>query len=172
MDLEVEVAAGADGVAGFADGADRLPLPDPLASVNRGRDRQVGVEVAAALGFATDQQVVAIEDGVVAAPQHTAVADGDQTGTAGGGDVKPFVDATAAARGVKFADRAADAVGSLDWEDVAVVRSAALGAGDAGGDRGGEGREQQDSEKSGAPQWCSMTRSTMLYSFASSALMK
>ena len=32
--------------------------------------------------------------------------------------------------------------------------------------------KQKQDEESGALQWCSMTRSTMLYSFASSALMK
>jgi hypothetical protein len=172
VDLEVEVAAGAGGVAGFTDGADRLPLPDPLAAGDWGRHGQVSVEVAAALGFAADQQVVAVEDGVVAALEHAAVADRDQAGATGSGDVEAFVDAAATAGGVEFADCAADAVRSLDREDVAEIGSAALRAGDAGGDGGGECREQQDNEKSGAPQWCSMTRSTMLYSFASSALMK
>jgi hypothetical protein len=41
-----------------------------------------------------------------------------------------------------------------------------------GSDRERERRENRKREKEVAPQWCSMTRSTMLYSFASSALMK
>ena len=81
--------------------------------------------------------------------------------------------AAAVAGGAEFADGAADAVRALDREDVAVVRDAAdadwrlrAEAGAASGEEKGEG------EKGRALQWCSMTRSTMLYSTASSALMK
>jgi hypothetical protein len=65
-------------------------------------------------------------------------------------------------------------MGALHREDVAVVRQAAIATADPGRGRNGEDRRcQREKEKSGgAPQWCSMTRSTMLYSFASSALMK
>jgi hypothetical protein len=35
-----------------------------------------------------------------------------------------------------------------------------------------ESSEQDEAEEERALQWCSMTRSTMLYSFASSAVMK
>jgi hypothetical protein len=82
------------------------------------------------------------------------------------------VDAAAVAGRVVFADRAADTVRRLDREDVAVVGKAAVAGGDPG--RGGcrEGGEEGEGYDAGALQWCSMTRSTMLYSFASSALMK
>jgi hypothetical protein len=171
-DLEMEMAAGAGGVAGFADCAYRLALPDPLASANESRSRQVGVEVAAALAFAVDQEVVAVEDRVIAGADDTAVADRHQPRPAGGGDVEALVDATAVAAGAELADGAAAAVRALDGIDVAVVGNAAGGAGDPG--RGGDrrGREDYEGEKDGARQWCSMTRSTMLYSTASSALMK
>jgi hypothetical protein len=52
VDLEVEMAADRDRVAGLADGADSLALPDSLALADRSRARQVGVEVAAPLAFA------------------------------------------------------------------------------------------------------------------------
>lgn len=54
MDLEVEVAAGADRIAGFADRSDPLALQDPVAAPHRRRPGQVGVEVAAALSLAVD----------------------------------------------------------------------------------------------------------------------
>jgi hypothetical protein len=168
----VEVAADGDRVTGLADGADPLPRPDPLADVDHGRARKVGVEVAAVLTFAVDQQVVAVEDRVIAGPQHSAVACGDQLGAAGGDDVEAFMGAAAAAGGTEFADRAAGSVRALDREDVGVVGNRPVGAGDLGGGWSGEGREEEKGEKGRALQWCSMTRSTMLYSFASSALMK
>ena len=125
------------------------------------------------LAFAVDQQVVAVEDRVVAAAAALAVADRDQRRAAGRGDVEAFVDAPAAARRVEFTDRAAHPVRSLDREDVAVVRDAAVAAVDLGGGRRSErGQRETRARGSGALQWCSITRSTMLYSFASSALMK
>ena len=168
----MEVAADRDRVAALADGADALALPDPVPLLDRGRARQVGVEVAAPLAFAVDQQVVAVENRVVAGTEDPAVADRDQLGLAGGDDVEALVGAAPAAAGAEFADAAADAVRSLDREDVAVVRNAADGAGNAGRGRCGQGKEEGESEKGRALQWCSMTRSTMLYSTASSALMK
>ena len=172
MDLEVEVAADRDRVAGLADGADPLALPHPFTLVDRSRARQVSVEVAPPLPFAVDQQVVAIEDRVVPGTEDAAVADGDQLGPAGSDDVEALVSAAAAAAGTEFADRAADPVRSLDRKDVSVVRSAADGTGDATRGRSGQGAEKDEGEKRRALQWCSMTRSTMLYSTASSALMK
>jgi hypothetical protein len=172
VDLEVEVAADADRVAGLPHRADALSLPDPLALAHERRPWQVGVEVAALLAFAVNQQVVAVEDWVVAGPQNTAVGDRDQLGPAGGDDVEALVDAAAAARGAELADRAADPVRALDREDVAVIGDAADRAGDACRGRVGQGDENDEGEKGRALQWCSMTRSTMLYSTASSALMK
>jgi hypothetical protein len=172
VDLEVEMAADRDRVAGLADSADPLALPDPLALANRRRAGQVGVEIATPLAFAVNQQVVAVEDRVVAGPENAAVADGDQLGLAGGDDVEALVGAAAVTAGAEFADRAADPVWALDREDVTVIGNAADGTGDASRGRNGQGEEKGESEKDRALQWCSMTRSTMLYSTASSALMK
>jgi hypothetical protein len=122
--------------------------------------------------LAVDQQVVAVEDRVVGRAQDAAVADGDQLGLAGGDDVEALVGAAAVAAGAEFADGAANPVRSLDREDVAVVGSAADRAGDASRGRSGQGEEKDEDEKGRTLQWCSMTRSTMLYSTASSALMK
>ena len=176
MDLEVEVAAGAGGVAGFADGADPLALPHRLTAPNLRRPREVSVEVAAPLAFAVNQQVVAVEDWVVAPTQDPAVADCDQLRPAGGGDVEPFMDAAAAARGVVLPNRPPQAVRSLDREDVPVISDAAIATDDKSWrwrhpDRGGS-PDERESRGESALQWCSITRSTMLYSFASSALMK
>jgi hypothetical protein len=132
----------------------------------------VGVEVAAPLAFAVDQQIVAVEDRVVAAAQDAAIGDGDQLGPAGGDDVEALVGAASAAGRAEFADGAAGSVRALDREDVAVVGDAADRAGNAGRGRGGQGEEKSEGEKGRTLQWCSMTRSTMLYSTASSALMK
>lgn len=168
----MEVAAGASRVAGFADNADVLPLPHPFPTPNRRRPRQVRVEVAAPLAFTVDQQVVPVKDRVEAPPQDPAVAYRDQPCSAGRGDVETFVDAAAVARCVVGADRPALSVRRLDGIDVAVVGGTAIAAADRGGSWCGQGREQSEDERRGVLQWCSMTRSTMLYSFASSALMK
>jgi hypothetical protein len=172
VDLEVEVAAEAASVAGFADGADPLSLPHPLAPLDARGSRHVGVEVAALLAFAVDQQVVAVEDRVVALLQDAAVADRDQLGPAGGRDVEAFVDAAAAARRVVIADRPASSVRPLDREDVPVVRDAAVAAPDRRGGWCCRAKRENQREEEEAPQWCSITRSTRLYPFASSALMK
>ena len=104
--------------------------PRPARPVDRGRAGHVGVEVAAVLAFAVDQQVVAVEDRVVAGAQHPAVAHRDQRRAAGGDDVEALVGAAAAARRAEFADRAAGPVRALDREDVAVEGDAAVAAGD------------------------------------------
>jgi len=171
VDLEVQVAAGADRVAGFADRADPLALQDPLTGMHRRRSRQVRVEVSAPLPLAVDQEVVAVQDRVVTATSDAAAGHRDQFGVAGGGDVEAFVDAAAVARGAEFTDTAPDPMRTADRKDVAVVRRAAVENRNAGR-RGRRGQSEQNCEKCRAPQWCSITRSTMLYSFASSALMK
>lgn len=175
VDLEVEVATDGDRVAGLPHGADALALEDAPAAVDEGGPDEVGVEVATVLAFAVDQEVVAVEDGVVARAQDAAVADGDQRRAATGDDVEAFMGATARARGAVGADVAARPVRGLDREDMAVVGDAAVAAGDLGGSRRPERREEEKEEEKGPlqrRQWCSITRSTMLYSFASSALMK
>jgi hypothetical protein len=82
------------------------------------------------------------------------------------------VDATAAAGGAELPDGAAFGVRALEREDVRIEGDGAIAAGDLGRGRGGESRQEDEGEKGRALQWCSMTRSTMLYSTASSALMK
>jgi hypothetical protein len=108
----------------------------------------------------------------MAPAQNAAAGNGNQLRPAGGDDVEALVGAAAATRRAEFADAAADAVRPLDREDVAVVGDAAGVADDASRGRRGQSKEEREREESGALQWCSMTRSTMLYSFASSALMK
>lgn len=172
VDLEVELAADGTGVAGLTDHADPLAGPDVVAAVDERRPQQVRVEVAVLLALTVDFQVVAIEDRVIAGAQNLARGDGDQFGSAGGKDVEAFVDAAAVARGTELADRAAFAVRALNREDVGIEGLGPVGAGDASGGGRRERRQEDESEKGRARQWCSMTRSTMLYSFASSALMK
>ena len=145
VNLEVEVAADRDRVAGLPHGADSLSGPNSVALLDQGRAGHVGVEVAAVLAFAVDQQEVAIEDRVVAAAQDAAVADGDQRRVAGGDDVEALVAAAAAARGAEFAGVAARAVSTLDREDVVVVDDGAVAGGDASRGWCGEGREEEKS---------------------------
>ena len=141
MDLEVKVAAGPGGVAGFAHLSDPLPLQHPLPPADPRRPQEVGIEVAAPLAFAVDQQVVAVEDRVESPAQNPAVANRDQLRAAGGGDVEAFVDAAAVARCVVDPDRPARSVRALDREDVAEVGDAAVGDRGLGRDRCGKRRE-------------------------------
>jgi hypothetical protein len=90
----------------------------------------------------------------------------------GSDDVEAFVDAAAAAWRAELTDVAARPVRALDREGVGVELGATIARRDPGRGRGTERCEKNESEKKRALQWCSMTRSTMLYSFASSALMK
>jgi hypothetical protein len=143
VDLEVEVAADRDCVAGLPHRADLLSGPDSVALFDQGRAGHVCVEVAAVLGFAVDQQVVAVEDRVVAAVQDAAIADRYQRGVAGGDDVEALVGSAAAAGGAEFAGVAARAVRALDREDVVVVGDGAVAGGDAGRGWCGEGREEE-----------------------------
>jgi len=143
VDLEVEVAADGAGVAGLPHRADALAGVDALAAVDQGRSRHVGVEVRAVLAFAMDQQVVAVEDRVIAGPQDLAVTDRDQRRVAGGDDVEAFVGATAVAGGAEFADRAAGAVRALDREDVAVEGGGTVAIENPRGGRSGEKREEE-----------------------------
>jgi hypothetical protein len=82
------------------------------------------------------------------------------------------MDAAIVARRVVGPNRTAYAVRSLDRKDVAEIGNAAVPAVDLGRSWRGKSRKRDEGDGCGAPQWCSMTRSTMLYSFASSALMK
>ncbi len=168
----MEVAADRDRVAGLPHRAYSLARVDAIASFWQGRAGQVGVEVAAIFAFAVNEEVVAVEDGVVAGAQDAAVAYRDQRRVAGGDDVEALVGATAAARGAEFADRATRPVRAVDREDVGIERRCAIAARNGGRRRGDQRNEENEAEKGRALQWCSITRSTRLYSFASSALMK
>ena len=132
------------------------------------------VEVAAVLAFAVDQQVVAVEDRVIAASAAPAVADRDQLGPAGGDDVEALVGAAAAARRAEFADRPRVPCGPWTGKTWPEVRHAAVAGWTISAEAGAASAasEKDEGEEGRALQWCSITRSTMLYSFASSALMK
>jgi hypothetical protein len=95
----------------------------------------VGIEVGASLAFAVDQQVVAVENGVVAAPEHAAVADRDEILATGGDDVQPLMDAPAVAACTELSDGAAQPVWPVDREDVPMERDPAVAAGTAAGRR-------------------------------------
>jgi hypothetical protein len=103
----------------------------------------VGVEVGAILAFPVDQQVVAVEDRVIAGTQHLAVANGDQRRAAGGDDVEAIVSAATAARSAELADRAAGAVRALDREDVAVEGGGAVAIENPRGRRSGRKCEEE-----------------------------
>jgi hypothetical protein len=145
VDLEVEVATDRDRVAGLPHRAHSLARIDGIASLDQSRAGHVGVEVATVLAFAVDQQVVAVEDRVIAAAQDAAVANGYQRRVAGCDDVEALVGATAAARGAEFADRAAAAVRTLDREDVIVIRDGAVTGGEVGRCGSGKRREEEES---------------------------
>ena len=170
VDLEVQMAADRAGVAGLPHRADPLARPDAVAAVDEGRVDHVGVEIAAPLALAVDQQVVAIEHGVIAGAQDPPRRRGEQRRVAGGDDVEAFVAAAAAARCPELADEAAGTVRSVDRENVVVEGDGAVGRLPRGGC--GDNQQREKREKERALQWCSITRSTMLYSFASCALMK
>jgi hypothetical protein len=132
----------------------------------------VGIEIAALLALAVDQQIVAVEDRVIAGAQDPTGRDSNQGRPAGGNDVETLVGATTIAGSAEFADRAPRPVWPIDREDVGVERRCAVAVGDSGRRRRDKNSKEDEAEKERTLQWCSMTRSTMLYSFASSALMK
>lgn len=140
----MEVTADADCVAGLPHRADALAGVDALAAVDQGWPRHVGVEIGAVLGFAVDEEVVAVEDRVVAAAKNLAVADGDEGGVAGGDDVEALMGAATAAGGAELADVAAGAVRAVDRKDVVVVGEAAVGVDDPGAGRCGEDCEKEE----------------------------
>ncbi len=125
--LEVEMATNADRVTGLPDCANALARIDALPAENERWSRHVSVEVAAPLPFSVDQQVVAIENRVIADSQHLAVTDSNQRCAAGGDYVEALVGAAAAARGTELAYVAASPVRPMDREDVVVVGDAAVG---------------------------------------------
>jgi hypothetical protein len=143
VDLEMEMTTDGTGIARLPHRPDSLAGVDALAAVDQGWPRHVGVEVGAVLAFAVDQQVIAVEDRVIAGPQHLAVADRYQRCVAGGDDVEAFVGAAAVAGGPEFADRAAGAVWALDREDVAVEGGGAIAIENLRRRRSGGKREEE-----------------------------
>jgi hypothetical protein len=126
VDLEVKVTANCDCVAGLTHRADALASVDAFAAVDEGRAGHMGVEVGAVLAFAVEQEVVAVEDRVVAGAENFAVTDGYERGATGGDDVEALVRATAAAWRTELPDVAAGAVWAIDREYVPVELSAAI----------------------------------------------
>jgi hypothetical protein len=168
VDLEVEMTADRAGITGLPHGANILPRPDPIAPIDGGGPDQVSVEVTAPLALAVDQQVVAVEDRVIADAQHATGGHGHEGRATGGDDVEALMGAATATRSAEFADGATRSVRPVDRKDVGVE----LGRAIASEDRRRECGEKDEGGKKRTLQWCSMTRSTMLYSFASSAVMK
>jgi hypothetical protein len=140
VNLKVEMATDRDRIAGLPHRTDALAGIDALAAVDQGRAGHVGVEVGAALAFSVDQEVVAVEDWVIAGSQDLAVPHRHERRAAGGNDVKALMGAATVAGGAEFADRAASAVRALDGEDVAEIGDAAVGGGDSGRGRSGRNR--------------------------------
>jgi hypothetical protein len=118
-----------------------------------------------------DQQIVAVENRVVAGAQDAAGCRREERRTAGGDDVEALMGAAAAARDAELADVAAGPVRPGDREGVGPELGGAVAVGAGRGRRDKNGKDEGNEEKPEL-QWCSMTRSTMLYSFASAALMK
>jgi len=152
VDLEVEVATNRSGVAGLADRADALARPDVVTAMDASWSDQMGVEVAAVLALAVDQQVVAVEDRVIAGAQHAPRRRRRQGRTAGGDDVEAFMGAAAAARRSEFADGATRPVRPLDRKDMGEVRDCATATGDLGRGWSDEPCEQSEGEEERALQ--------------------
>jgi hypothetical protein len=112
--------------------------------VDEGRARHVGIEVGAVLAFAVDQQVVAIEDRVIAGAQNHPASHRHKWCAAGGDDVEAFVGAAAAARRPEFANVAASSVRALDGKDVVVISEPAVKGDDAGAGWCDESREEEE----------------------------
>lgn len=87
----------------------------------------MGVEVATPLSFAVDQQVIAVEDRVIAGTHHAAAANGDEGCAAVRNYVETLVGAATAAGGAELTYVAARPVRSLGREDVVVEGEAAVG---------------------------------------------
>jgi len=142
VDLEMEMAADGDRVAGLADRADSLAGPDALPAMDERGAWHVGVEVAAVLPFAVDQQVVAVQDRVVARAQHLAAPHRNQWRAAGRDDVEPFVPAPPTPRRPEFPNRPPRPVRAVDREDVIVEPGATVGLSPCGRSKEGEQDER------------------------------
>ena len=146
----MEMATGADGIAGCADRADPLTRQDPIAAVNPGRAPQVRVEVPAVLTFAVDQQVIAVQDRVVAAAQYPTAGHRDQLGAAGGDDVEALMSSPPAARRPKLPDSPPRPVRPGNRKYVPVVRPPAVTGLRSDRDERGHREEEAESEEGGA----------------------
>jgi hypothetical protein len=143
VDLKVEVTADRDRVAGLPHRADALPGPNPVALADQGRAGHVCVEITAILAFAVEQQVVAVENRVVAGSEDAAAADRHKRCVAGGDDVEALMSTSATAGCSKLTYRTTSSMRTLDRKDVAVIGEAAA-AGGEGRSWCGEGREEEE----------------------------
>jgi hypothetical protein len=144
MNLEVKVAADRQCVAGLAHRSQALPRVDAVGLPSQPGTTHVGVEVGAPLGFAVDEEVVPVQDGVVTAAEHPAAANRHQRRPTRRDDVESLVGAAAVARSAEFADVAAGPMGTLDREDMVVIGEPAVAGGDTGGGGCDEGREKKE----------------------------
>src|SRR5262249_27352710 len=120
---------------------------DTFAAPHPGRSPHVGVEIAAILALAVDQEVVAVEDGIEAATKNDAGSNRHQPRSARGDDVKPFVRPAAIPRSPEFTDRAAGPVRAQDREDVAAVLETARSGSSGGG--GNQQRQRRNRDGGG-----------------------
>lgn len=141
VDLEVEVAADSASVARLPHRADALAGPDTLAAVDESGPRHVGIEVAAVLAFAVDQQVVAVQGRVVAPAKDPSAAHRDQRRPTGSRDVEPFVPPSSIPRRPEFSNGPPRPMRPVHGEDVRVVLDAAVRT------REGRGGEDEEGEK-------------------------
>src|SRR6266545_2053201 len=119
VDLEVEVAGRARGVAGAADMTDDVAWVDLVSLLERRWPDHVCVEILAALAEPADDDEIPVEAGIEGALDHRSRADRRLWRPAAGGEVEALVDAPAVASGAEPTDRAAGAVRPPDGEEVA-----------------------------------------------------
>lgn len=126
VDLEVEVAANRDRVAGLPHRAHQLTGVDAVRRCERGPDAACEHRNRSGPRLRHESASNCRRGPVVTSPQNLAIAHRHQGSAASGDDVEALVGATAVSRGAEFADRAAGAVRALDGEDVAVVGGATI----------------------------------------------
>src|SRR3954451_8100333 len=112
------MAAHGPSVPGPADPPDDLPDVDEISLVVSRRMDHVGVEVLARRSDLFDHHEVAVESPVVGALDHGPADGGGQRRPAAAGHVEALVPASAVARRIELADRAAGAVRAADRKEV------------------------------------------------------
>ena len=148
-DLEVKVAADGAGVAGLSHRADALAGEDASAPPDDRGTPQVGIEVAAALAGAVDEDEVAVQDRVETGASHAAAAHGEQPRATGSDYVEPLMRPPAAARRPELPNRPPSPVLPDHGEDMAHEPRPARGAGKAGRRESQQRRCNPHDQKSG-----------------------